>query len=619
MRRTLAICLTLLATWALPAQGLADQPQALQDAWAAYRAVVASATDDREVVTAARSVSEAARASAIDQFPSLSFVMLRDADVLLARGNTDAATDLARMAAALSPNSAGPHAWLAAVSFTGSNPDVVDGVTEWASGLTASYRDFWSLLYRINRWMAAAILSLLSATAVVMAVLMIRAIPLLGHLIIEWSGHRLFRPTAWLVAAWTVVAPLAAVRWGAWFMLAPGVVVWWFLSRRERVVVTVVAGIGLAAAVALPYAVPLFIADQSAEFRLAVEVAEGRDPSRALVEADLVDSPRGAAARASALENSGRIDDARTLFEEAVVRWPADPRVLTQYGNLRFRRGEYADAASLYERALATAPDSVAVLYNLSQAQRADLRFEEGETHFQQARAINARLLDRYAERARRNDLLLVTDYPSTTSELLSDARQVRPSSPQIQAALSEILRQVSLPVAFGVLALVVGCWVLGRWFPNQPASPCETCGVPVCQRCQRYFLDLKLCSACWQSYAKGVTVTPRTTLPQVARRWETRRRWASFLAVIPGAGHVSIGCPWLGALLAFFGSWLIWVGILGEVGWNTLGAKLSPMPWYVTWGPIGGGFCVAGIVAIYHLWTLRWQAAGSSWLPQHR
>ncbi|MFZ5877248.1 MAG: tetratricopeptide repeat protein [Nitrospirota bacterium] len=618
--RTLAVFVfALLAACAAPSRGLAAPPPELLGAWDAYRAVVASATDSSDVVVAARAVSDAARASTVDQFPSLSYVILRDAEALLKRGETDAALYLARIASALSPKLWAPHAWQANVYFSGPNPNAVAGVKEWIAAFKASFQDFWSLLYRIDRWLAAAVLALLSAAVLVMAVFMMRVVPLLGHLLVEWSGNRLFRPTAGLLAAWVVVLPLVAVRWGAWFVLVPGVVLWWFLSRRERAVLTALAGVGVAAALIIPRAMPLLTADQSTEFRLVVEVAEGRDPSRALDDAEIVDSARGAAARASALAMSGRPDEAATLFEEALIRWPNDPRLLTDYGNLLFRRGEYKKSASLYEQARAVVPNSVPVLYNLSQVYRADLRFEDGEAQYQKARAIDAGLLDWYGERAQRNDALAVADYPLAHFELLKDALHTQPSSPEIQTALSEVGRHVSTPVAIGVFTLFVGCWLLGRWFPNQPASPCETCGASVCRRCQRYFLDLKLCSTCWKSYAKGVKVTPRSTLPQALRRWETRRRFAACLAVIPGAGHASIGHPVWGALLAFAGSWLIWVGVLREVGWNTVGARLVPPPWYVTWGPIAAGICLMGFIAVYHLLTLRWSAAGSSLLPDRR
>jgi tetratricopeptide (TPR) repeat protein len=617
--RTLAFSLMLFTACVVPSPGIAGPPPELLAPWDTYRAGVASATDPSDILVAARAVADAARASTIEQFPSLSYVMIRDADALLKRGEIDAAIELARIASTLSPKLWAPHAWLANVYFSGPNPNATAGVGEWIAAFTASYQDFWSLLYRIDRWMAAVVLALLSVVVMVMAIFMMRSVPLLAHLLVEWSGRRLFRPTAWLLAAWVIVLPVAAVVWGAWFVLVPGVVVWWFLSKRERAVLTGLAGVGVAAALLIPRTMPLLTADQSTEFRLVVEVAEGRDPSRALADAEIVDSARGAAARASALAMSGRSDEAATLFEEALIRWPNDPRLLTNYGNLLFRRGEYKKAASRFEQALAVVPDSVPVLYNLSQAYRADLRFEEGEATYQKARATDAGLLDWYGERAQRHEALAVTEYPLAPSQLLKDALQTEPSSPDIQTALTEVRRHVSLPATVGVFSLFVGCWLLGRWFPNQPASPCETCGRSVCRSCQRYFLDHKLCSACWKSYAKGVRVTPRSTLPQAVHRWETRRRFAAWLALIPGAGHASIGRPLWGALLAFAGSWLIWIGVLREVAWNTVGARLVPPPWYVTWGPIAGAVFLMGLFAVYHLITLRWSAAGSSLLPDRR
>jgi hypothetical protein len=90
---------------------------------------------------------------------------------------------------------------------------------------------------------------------------------------VEWSGHRVFRPTAWLAAAWILLLPLAAVQWGGWFVLAPAAILWWFLSARERLALTVLAVLGVSVSFLLPYSVPVLTVDQSDEFRLVMDVA----------------------------------------------------------------------------------------------------------------------------------------------------------------------------------------------------------------------------------------------------------------------------------------------------------------------------------------------------------
>jgi hypothetical protein len=272
----------------------------------------------------------------------------------------------------------------------------------------------------------------------------------------------------------------------------------------------------------------------------------------------------------------------------------------------------------MYEQALAVVPDAVPVLYNLSQAYRADLKFDEGEAQYQKARAIDAGLLDRYGELSARGEEFAVVDYPTTTRELLTDSLHLSPTSPVIQDAVTKVTRHLAPSATIGVALLFAACWGLGRWFPNQAASPCEVCGRAICRRCQRYFLDLKLCAACWKSYARNAKVAPRSTLPQVLKRWEVRRRMAAVLAVIPGAGHASIGRPFWGVILALAGWWVLWIGILQDVSWNTADARVVPGPWYVVWGPVVVGFVIIGLLGARHVLAMNWAPAASS-LPEDR
>jgi tetratricopeptide (TPR) repeat protein len=617
-QRVVVLFALLVALVAFPPGGRAATGSALQPLWDSYRATVDSAAEPGAVTAAARAVAEAAHNTHTEQFPAWSLVMLRDAEALLKRGEGETAIELARIAASLSRELPAPHVWLATTLLAGPSPDALASAREWLAATQASFRDFWSFLYRIDRWLAAGVLSVLSAAILIMALFLIRVIPLLAHLFVEWSGHQIFRPTAWILATWVVILSLAGVRWSAWLVLVPGAVAWWFLSRRERLVLGAVAGLGVVASFLIPQALPLLTADQSAEFRLVVDVAEGRDATAALADAAIVDSPGGASARATALVRTGRTDEAVMLFQEALVRWPNDARLLNGYGNSLFRRKDYAEAISVYQRALAAAPQSVPVLYNLSQAYRADLRFDEGEAQYQKARALNAGLLERYGEFSRRGEDFLVVEYPTTSSELLTESVKPWPFSPVVEAAVGKVTRHMAPTATIGVLLLFGACWGLGRWYPNQVASPCEACGGAICRRCQRYFVDLKLCTACWKSYAKGAKLAPRATLPQVLRRWEVRRRIGAGLAMIPGAGHLLIGRPFWGVILALTGSWLIWVGILQDLGWKTTDARVIPAPWYTTWGPIVLGVILIGLLAARHILGLNWTPAASP-LPDAR
>lgn len=609
-RRAASGLLALILAW--PLLAAAGLPPTLATSWDAYRRAVQSGTA-ADIAAAANGLPEAAHRAGVEHAPALSLLLLHDAESQLERGNGDTALALANAAEALDPTSPEPHRLLSRLLWSGGG-DRWGSVRERFAAWNASLTGFWSALYRTERVTAALLLSLLSVAGLVAVVFALRALPLLAHLVGEWSGHRLFRPTAWLIAVWLLVFPLVAAARGVWLVLLPAAVAWWFLSGRERALVAGLAVAGCLISLVPPSVLGVFATDDDPELRLLTDVAKGGDAGETAARLQGGDeTPIAAAARALALVRGHRDAEAEAAYEEALARWPNDPRLLTDYGNLQFRRQRYAKAIELYEAARAQAPDSVVILYNLSQAYRADLHFEEGEAKFQAANALDAGLLDAYAARARMGDAFLVADYGFGTSELWRAAFAPRAVPSALGSAIERLRRHVALPLTAGLAALFALCWMVGRLAPNQAAAPCATCGAAVCRRCQRYFLDFKLCSTCWKAYAKGVKLHPNATLPQARRRWDVRRRVAAVLSIIPGVGHLTLGRPWSGASFALVGAFAWWTGWLAVSSWNTVGERLFTPPWYAVWLP-----SVAGAVALYaaiylHLSTL---AAPSSPAP---
>jgi len=601
--------LALVLAW--PVLASAELPSPLATSWDAYRRAAQSGAA-ANIVAAGNALPEAAHRAGVERVPALSLLLLHDAESRLERGDGDTALALAKAAEALAPSSPEPHRLLSRILW--SVGDRWGSVRERFAAWKASLTDFRSLLYRTERIAAALLFSLLSVAGLVAVVFALRALPLLAHLLGEWSGHRLFRPTAWLIAVWLLVFPLVAAARGFWLVLLPAAVAWWFLSGRERALVTGLAAAGLAIALVPPSTLSVFATDDDPGLRLLVDVAKGGDAGEVAARPqDGNETPVAAAARALALVRSHHAAEAETTYEEALAHWPNDPRLLTDYGNLQFRRQRYAKAIELYEAARAQAPDSVVVLYNLSQAYRADLRFEEGEARFQTAKALDAGRLDTYATRARMGDAFLVAEYGFGASELWRAALAPRAAPPSLGDAIERLRRHAALPLTAGLAALFAACWMVGRLAPNQAAAPCVTCGAAVCRRCQRYFLDLKLCSACWKAYAKGVKLHPNATLPQARRHWDVRCRVAAVFSLVPGAGHLTLGRPWWGASFALIGAFAWWTGWLAVSSWNTVGERLFTPPWYAVWWP-----SLVGAVALYaviylHLGTL---AAPSSPAP---
>ncbi|MBI3606805.1 MAG: tetratricopeptide repeat protein [Nitrospirae bacterium] len=609
-----AACMVLAVVLMWPIVTRAAIPSALAPSWDVYLRTIKSGTIP-EIVTAAHALPDSAKRAGIENAPELTFLLLRDAEALKARGEGAAAVEVAHAAQALSPTLGEPHRFFARALWEGHPADPLGSLREWGAAWAASLTEFWSWLSLADRLAAAVVLSILSVVLLTSAILTARSAPLVAHLVVEWSGYRLFPATAWLIAGWVLLVPFLTAVWAFWLVLLPSAIAWWFMTGRERVLVGVLAGAGLAMAAAFPAIVGVLMVDHDPELRLMAAVAQGEDTSPLLQQIQPSDeTPAAVAAQALALVRGQREADAEALYEEALAAWPHDPRLLANYGTLFFRRQNYSRAIKLYEAALAAQPGSVVVLYNLSQAYRADLHFEEGEARFQEARALDAGLLDGYAERGRMGDAFLVVDYGFAAPELWNRALEPR-AAPPVQAQLVERLRRhVSWSVTAGIAVVVGVCWVVGRIVPSGAAAPCGTCGTPVCRRCQRYFWDLKLCAACWKAYAKGVKLHPNTTLPQADHRWAELRRAAAALSIIPGAGHLAIGRPFWGGAFAFAAALFFWMGWLSMSGWLTLGERLFMPSWYLLWAPSVAGLTILYWVMIRHV--LASEPPSSSRLP---
>ncbi|MEO5657060.1 MAG: tetratricopeptide repeat protein [Nitrospiria bacterium] len=594
----LGLWAALLVLYPLTAFSAPVNPIAPQ--WNAYRQAIplGKAAD---IISAVQALPEAAQEAHLTHAPELSAVLLRDADALASRGDWPTAMAIAETAARLAPRSPEPHQWLSHAWWTGPEFDLLSGARERAAAWKRSYGEFWSLLYRGNRIAAAMLLSLLSITMLVVAVFSLRVLPLLAHLLVEWSGHRLFRPTAWVMSAWVLLLPLVLVPWSFWLILVPSAIAWWFLTRGEQWLLSTLAAAALASAFAIPAVIGVGVADHEPRLRLLADVAQGKMAGPALEAVSrTAETPQGLVARALALTRENREDEAAEMYQKGLRRWPDDARLLTNYGNILFHRREYARAVESYEAALRHAPESVAVLFNLSQAYRADLQFEAGESRYQTAKTLDAALLDTYAAQARRGDAFLVAESGIGARELWAAAVAPRPLPPSIDASFQRLARHLAWPVLWGLVGIFALCSVVARFVPNAAAVPCITCGTAVCRRCQRYFLDLKLCPSCWKSYAKGVKLHPNATLPQARQRWAARRKFAAALAIVPGAGHLALGSPWIGALIAWIGAMVAWSAWLSTTGWQTAGARLMAAPWYAVWAP------AAGILVLLALMSVR-------------
>lgn len=120
---------------------------------------------------------------------------------------------------------------------------------------------------------------------------------------------------------------------------------------------------------------------ETGQLRLDFEVRALRDDVVRVLRPDVVDPERRRRAYEAYLEgcrldeNPNTFDRAEECYRQAIALDPSLANALTNWGNLRFRRGDVEDAERLYRRALGLDREQPEAYYNLG-----FLAFERGDT-----------------------------------------------------------------------------------------------------------------------------------------------------------------------------------------------------------------------------------------------
>jgi tetratricopeptide (TPR) repeat protein len=116
---------------------------------------------------------------------------------------------------------------------------------------------------------------------------------------------------------------------------------------------------------------------------------------RPLIE-QLPDAPRPLTELADILHREGRAEESFTMFQRALAVAPQDNHVRGLYGEALLGAGRWDDAVAQFTEILRTTPDDTIALYSMGIALASLQRFDEARAHFELALKIepnNARVL----------------------------------------------------------------------------------------------------------------------------------------------------------------------------------------------------------------------------------
>jgi tetratricopeptide (TPR) repeat protein len=263
----------------------------------------------------------------------------------------------------------------------------------------------------------------------------------------------------------------------------------------------------------------------------------------------------------------------RLGLEEESLRWldaigarfPGDPVVLANRGNIEMRRGNTEAAIDYYERA-ADLSDSPTLLFDLSQAYASAFRMEEYERTLARAQSLGDREV---AALSGLGEAELVADLGFPSGLLLDRFRSLALSQ-RPDSGIAEMLAPGRLGERWLVTA---GAFVLVALFSVlianrfDRASLCVRCGHRICTRCEDTVWSEEVCEDCHHLFQSPEATDPMLRMARLQALSEREVKIDRIVLVasmlVPGVAGFAARRPDFAMFgLLLFGwalAWILW------------------------------------------------------------
>ena len=554
-----------------PLQPVGISPERVEELWQARRKA-GREQDGAASRAAAQSLRDAMRELGIGSLPWHAIAEVREAERSLRARAVDDAVEHASVAVALAPDLPEPHFALARARFGAEPTKPLPAIRAAWAGLVAAARDPHVARALLGDLSGAAIAALFGAAAATISLLFLSRLRIFLHDFRHLPVVRAGTPGQSTALALALLALPFVFRLGPFAVLfAAALAAWAYLSRRERLAVT----LSLLSLVAIPWLAGHAATVTAWQGTLADDVHEIETgwPTPDFV-ADMKERSTREQFPAPALlaigrwhKRQGDLAEARRWYDAALAAEPRSAEAQVNLGNVLFLEGDLEGAKAAYLAAVDRARDLstlAAAQYDLSKLYLRLAAVGQSSEARRKAQQADAAYLARHgSDDDFRANAWLVDALPSADRLAEFAARDAVP-----RAIGAAALRRVAGPLArWGwpllPLLLIGSLWVLALLVPRlAPAAPCDRCGRPACRRCDP--ASTASCGQCVNVYFRRNAVDPRDRDRKDAqvRRHARVRRWIErALAILGGgAGHVVGGRPVLGFLVLFA---LVFLGFL--------------------------------------------------------
>lgn len=519
----------------------------------------------------------------IENIDLISMALLAEADENISRGELAAALEDAYAAKEISPGHPSSYYLISKIILM-KDRSILEALSSYIDGLIASYKDFWSIFYWSGTLLIILFLSLISSFIIFLLYLLVRHASLLEHNISEWTGVRFKRYTIIMIIIIISSLPLLLQRGIIWVPIFWLMLVWIYLRKREMIIGVLFLILLGAAALLFSTAESYFVSGGSKGLDLMNRIFRGEwisplNPYELVINEDR-DDWKGYFSAAISMKMQGRFDEALQYYEQALAKKVVSAKILNNIGNIYYYKKDHEKAIGFYKAAIEKDSRLVSPRYNISQALREMLSFEEGNKKYEEARGLNRELTDLYAKKSTLSYQHLVIDENFSVTDLFEKAISYK--GVKRDGVISHISTFINgLPAPFFQISLIALIFLMSfsSSYLNKKAYlaiQCPVCGKAICRRCHRYVFDSKVCNNCLGLIKKRQeekkNIKNLSDIKETLVRSKRKEKRANILAILmPGIGHLYMDRAIKGYIINLLFFILIWSWLIDSTFTKTL------------------------------------------------
>jgi len=509
--------------------------------------------------------------SGAPSIPVSSRILHREALELLHDGRKEAAIQKLELAAGLTGDYAAPLFALARIELLSADPDFLPHLIE---GFRRTVLRYPAQAVLAANTAAFVVLALIGALLATLVALLIRYRPFIDHKILEACARRFSFPARWIVGLACVA--LVLMRLGlALYIAALVIVLWKFMSRREKAVIVSFVIFLSAASVSARYSNCLApaIDPRSVVSRLALVNQRGVSED-CITQIRAIPGDRYRAQKDFALGTMmyrfGLYDEARSHLLESVSLRPGYSSAFLNLGNVYFMQGDYDKALAGYQSAIELDSTSAVANYNIGQTYIKKMLFAQSGDWLESATILG---IDAYRSAHPALGLRNPPVYEEGFGSLELWSIAIAEAKARRNILMSEVLRPYLLfpfEWLWALFAASLGAaMIIARKLPSAwHVERCDNCGGATCAACQDTQTGIRLCRDCAAVIRglKSVKVMEALLRTKRQRIAASRQRSRSRkLLLFPGVSHTYRGRILSGMVLSLLGAGaialLVWRG----------------------------------------------------------